>query len=159
MPPDRAVWEADLKSPAFRMGEIDGRWRHIETSWPTAVIAVTAAARERSPAEFWIRFECSGYRARAVTGQLWDGRSGAGLAAALWPQGRSIVPSVFRPTWRNGTCLYLPCDRLSFEGHPNWVTQHAERLWNPARGIICYLEQLYEILNSSDYTGALCPAA
>ena len=63
------------------------------------------------------------------------------------------MPSVFRPTWKQGQCLYLPCDRMSIEGHDQWRSQHPSRLWQPARGIICYLEQIYELLNQSDYTG------
>ena len=76
-----------------------------------------------------------------------------------WPYGRVIVPSVFRPEWRQGLCLYLPCDRLSFEGHVNWSNEHPARLWNPERGIVCYLEQLYELLTSKDYTGTRSTAS
>jgi len=56
--------------------------------------------------------------------------------------------------WKNAECLYLPCDRMSIEGHPNWQHEHPSRLWNPERGIICYVEQLHDLLNSNDYSGA-----
>ncbi|PKP72186.1 MAG: hypothetical protein CVT83_01185 [Alphaproteobacteria bacterium HGW-Alphaproteobacteria-5] len=151
--PDRLLLDRDLAAPIFRCGEIEGRWRHVSTTWPYAVIAVSAAPRPNAPAEYAFRFECQGYRQVAVTAQPWDAENNAALAHVKWPIGRSIVPSVFRPEWKGGQCLYLPCDRLSFEGHENWRHEYPSRLWQPARGIICYLEQLYELLNQSDYTG------
>ena len=30
----------------------------------------------------------------------------------------------FNPGWKNGSCLYLPCDRQSIEGHANWHGEH-----------------------------------
>ena len=39
------------------------------------------------------------------------------LPAARWPTGSAIVTSVFRPSGSRGQCLYLPCDRMSIEGH------------------------------------------
>ena len=35
-----------------------------------------------------------------------------------------MVPSVFRPEWKQGLCLYLPCDRMSIEGHEAWRNDH-----------------------------------
>jgi hypothetical protein len=151
--PDRLLLESDLTAPIFRCGQIEGRWRHVATTWPHAVIAVSAAARPNAPAEFGFRFECTGYRQTPVAGQPWDFEKNTPLPAARWPAGRSIIPSVFRPDWNGGKCLYLPCDRLSINGHGNWVHQHPSRLWQPERGIICYLEQVYDLLNQSDYTG------
>jgi hypothetical protein len=49
--------------------------------------------------------------------------------------------------------LYLPCDRMSIEGHDNWRNEHPNRLWQPDRGIICYLEQLNGLFFESDYSG------
>jgi hypothetical protein len=89
-----------------------------------------------------------------VTARPWDLAANAPLPGNRWPTGRSIVPSVFRPGWKSGECLYLPCDRLSIEGHDQWRNEHPSRLWKPERGITCYVEQVYELLNQSDYTGA-----
>jgi hypothetical protein len=156
-PPDHVLLESDLAVPEFRCGEIERRWRHILTKWPFAIIAVSAAERPGSPAEFVLRFECSGYRQNPVTARVWNLETDTPLPTTDWPTGRSIVPSVFRPSWKQGTCLYLPCDRLSIEGHEQWRQEHPSRLWQPSRGIICYLEQVYELLNQSDYTG-VCSA-
>ena len=43
------------------------------------------------------------------------------------------------------------------EGHDQWRNEHPSRLWQPTRGIICYLEQLYELFNQSDYAGVAGP--
>lgn len=151
--PDRLLLEGDLAAPEFRCGETEGRWRHVATTWPHVMIAVSAAPRPGAPAEYGFRFECTGYRQSPPTAQPWDLESNMALALNRWPAGRSIVPSVFRPQWQNGRCLYLPCDRIAIEGHANWHHEHPARLWNPPRGIVCYLEQLHDLLNSTDYTG------
>jgi hypothetical protein len=154
-PPDRALLELDLAAPEYRCGQIEGRWRHVATDWPHVVISVAAPERANAPAEFAFRFECSGYREIAPTAQPWDLAANRPLPASRWPTGRSIVSSVFRPTWKQGICLYLPCDRVAMEGHDQWRNQYPARLWQPARGIICYLEQIYELLNQSDYSGCV----
>jgi len=157
LPPDHLLLEQDLAAADFRCGEIEGRWRHVSTAWPHATIAISAPARPNGPKEFGFRFECSGYRQNPVTAQPWDIDANTPLPPSRWPTGTSIVPSVFRPTWMHGRCLYLPCDRLSIAGHEGWRAQHPSRLWQPARGILCYLEQVYELLNQADYTGPLGP--
>ncbi|MDO9223592.1 MAG: hypothetical protein Q7U20_07760 [Caulobacter sp.] len=154
---ERLLLDQDLAAPEFRCGEIEGRWRHVGTEWPYAVIAVAAATRPGAPNEFFFRFECRGYRQTPVTAQPWDPNTNAPLPEGRWPQGKAIVPSVFRPEWKGGVCLYLPCDRISIEGHEDWRHQHPGRLWNPERGLICYVEQLYDLLNQGDYTGIRCP--
>lgn len=153
--PSQTMLARDLAAPDFRCGQVDRRWRLVSQAWPYVVIAVSAAPRPNSPAEFGLRFECSGYPQQAVTAQPWNLETGAPLAAHLWPRGKHILPSVFRPEWQGGTCLYLPCDRISMNGHDVWVNQHPNRLWQPARGIICYLEQVHDLLNQDDYTGTV----
>ena len=153
VPPGLALLEQDLASPEFRCGEIEGRWRHVGTAWPYSVIAVSAPPRPRSPHEFGFRFDCSGYRQNPATAQPWDIAANAPLPSNRWPTGTAIVSSVFRPTWKQGQCLYLPCDRVALDGHDQWRSEYPSRLWQPLRGIICYVEQIYELLNQSDYTG------
>lgn len=153
--PDRLLIEQDLTAPEFRCGVLEGRWRHVGTSWPHSIVAVSAPERPNSPQEFGFRFELSGYRLNPPIGQPWDIDANTPLPAPRWPNGKAMVPSVFRPTWKQGQCLYLPCDRMSIEGHDNWRTEHPSRLWQPSRGIVCYLEQIYELLNQSDYTGVV----
>ena len=153
LPPDRLLFEADLAAPPFRCGQFDGKWRLLSQNWPHATITVSATARANAPDEYAFRFECSGYRQSPPTAQPWNDGTGAPLEARQWPMGRTLVPAVFRPDWKGGLCLYLPCDRMSIDGHGDWVNVHPNRLWQPHRGIICYLEQLYDLLNQDDYTG------
>jgi hypothetical protein len=153
--PDRLLLEQDLAAPEFRCGEIEGRWRRIDIRWPHVILAVAAIERPRAPKEYGFRFECSGYREVPVIGQPWDLETDGPLPVARWPTGPSIVSSVFRPSWKQGRCLYLPCDRMSIEGHDSWRHEHPSRLWQPQRGIICYLEQIHELLNQSDYSGVV----
>lgn len=154
-PPDLVLLEQDLAAAEFRCGEVEGRWRHVATSWPHVTIAVSAPARPQAPTEFAFRFECAGYRCTPVTGQPWDIQSHTPLPGSRWPTGPSIVASVFRHEWKKGQCLYLPCDRLAIDGHDNWRHEHPHRLWQPQRGIICYLEQIYELFHQSDYSGVV----
>ncbi len=153
--PAQLLLEQDLAAAEMRCGEVEGRWRHVMTLWPHVTFAVSAPVRPNAPAEFGFRFECSGYRQTPVTAQPWDLGTGVALPKPKWPTGRLIVSSVFRPEWKQGHCLYLPCDRMSIEGHPNWINEHPARLWQPERGIICYLEQIYELLNQGDYSGVV----
>ncbi len=156
-PPDRALLEQDLAAPEFRCGEIEGRWRHVATHWPHAIIAVSAPERPNAPKEYGFRFECSGYRQSPVTAQPWDLDANIPLLAPRWPTGNGVVKSVFRPEWKQGQCLYLPCDRMAIDGHDDWRHQHPNRLWQAARGLICYLEQIFELFNQNGYTGICCP--
>lgn len=157
LPPDRLLLDRDLAAPNFRCGQFDGRWKLVSASWPHVVINVSAPPRNAGPTEFAFRFECSGYPRVPVTARPWDVSAGRPLGADQWPTGPSLVAAVFRPEWRNGECLYLPCDRYSIEGHDNWRTEHPSRLWNPDRGIVGYLEQIYDLFHQSDYSGIRSP--
>lgn len=151
--PDERALRGDLLRGAFELGACLGRWRAGAIDWPIINIAVTAAERPNAPTEWWFRFDCTGYPQQAPTARLWDPDENQPLPVNRWPGGRSRVPAVFRPEWKEGTCLYLPCDRLSAVGHENWRTDHPSLAWAPTRGIVLYLTELYALLNSSDYTG------
>jgi hypothetical protein len=126
--PDRLLLESDLAAAEFRLGQIESHWRLVSFDWPHVIIAIAAAERERSAREVGFRFECSGYRQTAATAQPWDPSGGRPLPHRRWPKGKSIVPSIFRPDWKSGQCLYLPCDRMAIEGHGNWKHEHPGRL-------------------------------
>lgn len=98
--PDQLVLEQHVSAPEFRCGQMEGRWRHVATSWPNVLIAVGAAQRPNAPNEYGFRFECTGYPQSPPTCQPWDLTANAPLPAQRWPTGRSIVPSVFRPGWK-----------------------------------------------------------
>ncbi|HWE99769.1 MAG TPA: hypothetical protein VG248_08240 [Caulobacteraceae bacterium] len=125
-------------------------------SWPHAFLGVFA----RDGREFVIRFECSGFPTSLPTGGPWDLARNAPLAFDLWPRSRGgRLGAVFRPDWKGGSALYLPCDRLSIPGHDGWATQMPSKIWRPASGIVQYLELVHELLHSRDYTPPLRAAA
>jgi hypothetical protein len=151
--PDERVFRAHLDAGPFQSGVDRGRWRLLSVAWPHAVIAISAAERPGGPVEYALRFECTNYPQSPPTAQLWDVACDAPLKPALWPGGRTRVPLAFNPGWKGGQCLYLPCDRLSIEGHDGWRSQHPAMIWSPAGDITQYLRIVYELLTSSDYTG------
>jgi hypothetical protein len=149
LPPDEAVFHLHLAGGRFRSGAAAGRWRFVSVSWPHAVFSVRAA----DGTEYGLRFECSNYPKTPPTGRLWDVNLGAPLAVNKWPTGQHRIPLAFNPDWKNGACLYLPCDRQSIEGHANWYQQHPSLVWDPAIGIAHYLRVVHDLLNSGDYGG------
>ncbi len=151
--PDQRALHAYLESGAFVLGGCLGKWKLLEVEWPHVFIEVSAAERDGAPRAYAFRFNCKGYPQVPVTGGPWDMEKEEQLAAALWPCGGTLVASVFRPKWKSGTCLYLPCDRVSFAGHANWLREHPDSIWQPAKGLTLYLERIHELLQSDDYKG------
>lgn len=131
--PDERAFLADVNKPAFQLGQADGRWRILNVSWPFALISVTA----KDGRQYVLRFDCSGYPQAPPTAGPWDSKLNARLAFDRWPRSRGgRLGAVFRPNWKDGTALYLPCDRLSILGHDNWRTEMPSKIWRPAEGIV-----------------------
>lgn len=154
--PDERAFRADIGKPAFRLAEVEGRWRLATIAWPFVQIAVTAADGQA----YLLRLNCAGYPQQPPTGGPWDVTRNAVLAASRWPRSKGgRVGTVFRPDWKGGTALYLPCDRESITGHEQWRNELPSKIWRPAEGINQYLELVHELLNCPDYSGALVAAA
>lgn len=148
MLPDERAFRADVDKPAFKLAEVEGRWRLAAITWPHALIAVRAADDRM----FSLRFELSGYPESPPTAGPWDVDRKAPLAQSLWPKSRGgRVGAVFRIDWKGGSALYLPCDREAIQGHDNWRTEMPSKIWRPAAGIVQYLELVHDLLNSHDY--------
>ena len=144
-----------MAKAAFRLGQVEGRWRLIRIDWPFVLISVTA----KDGRQYVLRFNCKGYPQAPPTGGPWDTEQDTILEFNLWPQGQGgRVSAVFRTAWKNGSALYLPCDRESFNGHENWRTEMPSKIWRPAEGVIQYLEIVHELLHSGDYTSPSCTA-
>jgi hypothetical protein len=147
--PDERAFATDLAKPVFLQGIADGRWRLVLASWPRAQIAVTA----KDGAEYILQFECSGYPTDAPAARLWDASVNGPLPSARWPRSAAggRVGAVFRADWKNGSALYLPCDRESLPGHENWKRELPSQIWRPSVGIVHYLEIVHELLHCRDY--------
>jgi hypothetical protein len=155
MAPDERAFLEHLEKGAFRLGVAEQKWRLEKMNWPHIDIAV----RARDGRWFTLRFECTNYPIGLPTACLWDLERTARLAVERWPKGRGgRVAAVFNPAWKDGTALYLPCDREAMLGHDAWPATLPELIWRPADGIVQYLEIVYELLNSYDYTPAAVSA-
>ncbi|WP_425619119.1 DUF7665 family protein [Anatilimnocola sp. NA78] len=153
MRPDERSFRDHIAAGAFQLGAHQGRWKLGSIAWPIVQIAVAAATREGAPNEYWFRFDCSGYSQDAPTARPWDHETDQPLPFGRWPNGASRIPAVFRTDWKDGTCLYLPCDRIAAVGHDNWRNEYPALQWSPSRGVVLYLNELHSLLNSSDYKG------
>ncbi len=152
--PDERALRADLGKAPFRLGQAEGRWRLAEINWPLTLIGVTA----RDGREYLLRFNCAGYPQSPPTAGPWDPVKNTVLAFDRWPRsGGGRMGSVFRPDWKSGTALYLPCDREAIAGHENWRTEMPSKIWRPHEGITQYLEIVHELLNCRDYSPPVVP--
>jgi hypothetical protein len=141
----KELLEQHLRSARFLAGAARGRWRFVQLEWPQLFVEVSA----REGCGVVLKLECSGYPQQAPTAMPWDLGTGAMLSTSLWPRG-GRVSNVFRPDWKNGTALYLPCDRQSIDGHPNWLTEYPSLIWKPDRGIVQYIETIHDLLQSHE---------
>jgi hypothetical protein len=152
MGPDERAFRADVTKPNFRLGEREGRWRLADITWPHALVGVTA----KDGREYLLRFECSGYPQTPPTAGPWDAERKNVLAFERWPRSSGgRVGSVFRPEWKSGSALYLPCDREAIAGHDNWRSEMPSKIWRPSEGIVQYLELIHELLHCRDYSPPL----
>ena len=156
MPPDERAFQADVARPAFRLAQAEGRWRLIRCDWPFGLVGVFA----KDGREYALRFNCADYPQTPPTAGPWDPLRNAVLAFEHWPRSKGgRVGAVFRTDWKNGTALYLPCDREAIPGHDNWRTEMPSKIWRPAEGSILYLELVHELLHCADYAPPVGTAA
>lgn len=153
MMPEERVFRVHVAAGPFQSGVALGRWRLVSIKWPCVIIAVAAAPRQGAPEEYHFRFECSNYPQAAPNAQPWDTDNNAPSAAAKWPGGGPRITAAFNPGWQGGQAIYLPCDRVSMQGHNDWRTQHPHLVWTSTSDITLYLEALHDLLSSSAYTG------
>lgn len=150
-PAERSV-RAHLVGARFQSGVDEGRWRLISMEWPSALIAVSAAARPGAPAEFVLRFDLSGYPQPGPTAGIWDVSTNALLPEPLRPKGE-LAGHVFRADWENGRALYAPWDQVALTGHPDWPQKHAHQAWHARRDLTFYLTNTWDVLNGDGYVG------
>lgn len=151
--PDERALRAHIQSPRFTAGADAGRWRVIKVEWPIVLVAVSAAAREGSPSEYYLRLTVDGYPGAGITATPWDTTTNAQLAEAARPAG-VIAGWVFRVDWNAGTALYAPWDRTAMPGHVGWASTHPGQIWTPQRDLTFFLECVWEVLNADDYKGS-----
>jgi len=152
--PEERTGRLHLGSGQFLAGVAAGRWRLISLTWPKTLIAISAAERPRSPREFFIRFDLTGYPQTAPTGGLWDVEADASLAPELRPKGPRAAQLFRTDGWAGGaTAMYAPWDRIALGSHTDWATKYPLQAWKPTRELSFALSQIHEVLNASDYLG------
>ncbi len=147
MTQDEQALRTHLQSPRFLAGEDRNRWCFNALQWPYLFVNIMA----RDQREFTLRLNCSGYPSEPPTGTFWDQGKDLRLDFDQWPKGGERIKLAFRPEWKGGNALYIPCDRESIAGHPDWINQYRQLIWKPAQGITHYLEVVYDLLQSHDY--------
>ncbi|KJJ97347.1 hypothetical protein UB44_17055 [Burkholderiaceae bacterium 26] len=150
MAPDEQSLRADLVSARFLSGEDRNRWQFKKLEWPFVYISVIA----RDLREYTLRLDCSGFPTTPPTGTFWDLSTNSKLSFDKWPLGGERLQLAFKPGWKNGDALYIPCDRESIVGHDCWFAQYPQLIWKPAKGITHYLEVVHDLLQSRDYACA-----
>lgn len=141
----KQLLEQHLHSARFLAGAVRGRWKVVQFEWPLLFVEISA----RDGRGVVLKIDCAGYPQQPPTAMPWNIETGTMLAHGLWPRG-GRVSNVFRPDWKNGTALYLPCDRQSIEGHSNWYSEYPSLIWKPDRGIVQYVEVVHDLLQSQE---------
>jgi hypothetical protein len=136
---------AHLISGRFLAGVARGRWQQLSQAFPALYVAIVA----RDSRRIILRFDCTGYPERAPTATVWDWERQQRMPGERWPRG-GRVSQVFNPNWKGGAALYIPCDRESIDGHPNWYAEYPWLIWRPAVGLTHYIEAIHEILQSHE---------
>ena len=150
---DEQVLREHIEDGPFQSGVDLGKWKLISIDWPHVYIDIKAMHHEEWPSFYCFQFECSNYPVAGVTARPWDVGKNQPLDVQKWPGGKNRLPKVFNPGWNGGQCLYLPCDRIAINGHTDWPSKHPHLIWKTNSDITLYLDAVYELLNSSDYTG------
>lgn len=161
-PPDQRLFEEDLSSAEFRIGEISRLWGLPDPEvlpngliWPRLILWIAAAPRPNSPEQFYVILDAAGYRSTPPTGTFWDPTIKSVLHLAKRPKGEpeSRFSKVFRTDWEGGLAFYHPYDRVAAQSHPGWKTEQPHLIWTSNHTIVDYLEEFHSLLNSGDYIG------
>jgi hypothetical protein len=154
MTPDERAIHEHLRSGRFLTGVAAGRWRLLSVDWPFVFIAVSAAERPNSPAEFILRFDATDYPHTAPTGGLWDLATKTWLPADRRPKGERAAQLFRIDGWAGApNAMYAAWDRIGLESHPGWAQTNPLQAWNPSRDLSFILINVHEVLNADDYLG------
>lgn len=145
--PSQEILASHLESADFQAGVFDGSWG-IESNepasiWPFVIIWV----QSKTDVKYYFRFDLTGYSAAAPTAIPWNPEKNTILSQNERPAWNKRVQQVFKHWGKQS--LYLPCDRVAVQGHPNWTATHSYLIWNPHKDtIVKYLNELHQTLNN-----------
>lgn len=133
----------DLASPRYRIGAASKRWRLVSDAFPVVIFAVAATD---AAAEYFFRFELSGFPGIAPEVNIWDCAANARLAQPHRPKGSPRVVEAFKD-WGDNT-VYRPWERKA-GAHNNWSSTYPTLAWRPDRDIAFILEDLHGLLTAN----------
>jgi len=150
--PDPAVTrvEADLAAPAFRAGEMRGRWRVVSRAFPILFIEIAANQPDGSCVWYRFRVEVSGYPGQPPEVRIWDPVENVPLAPRRRPKGSRRVQDAFKE-WGDDT-VYRPWDRKAGV-HNSFRELHPQLAWHAKRDLAFVLEDIHGLLNLNARTG------
>lgn len=137
---------ADLTRSSVQVGVARGHWQIERVDGGLIVASISTAPTIHPPGSLALRIAALEYPDQPPTSTPWDLVGDCQLAADDRPKsGRAAT--VFRPDWEGGRALYHPCDRVAITGHPDWVREHADELWDPTDDISQLFRVVHTILN------------
>lgn len=154
MNPEHATFLAHIDLPAFQDGTDRGLWGlhtpRDQIVWPHVIFWLPADAKVMPCGKVYLRFDLQGYPLKAPTACPWDVEANGILPEARWPKGRTQVDAIFKPKWKS-FALYVACDRVAMEGHPDWPEKYPSLWWQSTFTIVKYLDFIQSCLNRCQY--------
>ena len=152
--PDEAALRRDLEGLEFKLAVRRRKWQVALLEFPLLYARIAAPRRNQGPTYFLLRVDCTGYRATAPTGQLWDAQTNAALPEAQRPHKTDGTTVIAFSSW--GACLYHPIDRLA---RVHWPNAHADLAWGPQSTILTFLETVHGLIHDTGYHSSTAPDA
>lgn len=146
--------DADLKSSFVQVGVVRGWWTLDEVDYPHVAVTFAVPTDLYAPGSLTLKLDCEGFPDIAPTGYPIDPQTSEPLHGEKRPtHGRCGM--TFRHDWMGGRALYLPVDRVSFDSHPEWRSQHAHESWDPTQGLAQYLRMVRRDLTEGQHASLL----
>ena len=130
----------------------------VEESFPLLMIVVSVPTGQTTLAEYFFRFELSGFPGVAPAAFLWDVEVNAPLQRTKRPGWSRRVTEAFKEWQPPHHPVYRPWERTS-GAHHNWAQSFPQLAWNPSRTLSFVLEDLHGLLTSQRLTSSSGTAA
>lgn len=145
--PDVAALETDMAATSFELGLARGQWG-VHSQIGTELILCLRSPDGR---DFALRCLCNGYPSAPPCIAAWSVERNSIALPEERPLASGQLAIVFRTDWEGGNHLYHPMERCAIQTHPNWRHELPHRVWSTHLGIVQIVEEIYELLHSSDY--------
>lgn len=144
---DKEIFKQHLESTPYEIGFNKGKWG-VESNledWPAVIIWVKCSGYIGLKSKYHFRFILSNYPEQTPNATVWDVNNNCISKSEDWPTSDSLS-EIFRPEW-NVNGLYLPCDKIAIDTHPDWSNKYNNYKWCSDSTIVNYLDLLFNYLN------------